>query len=188
MKCSATDLPGVLLFELRRFRDDRGFFIEVHEEARYREHGVALPFVQDNFSRSCRGTLRGLHFQDPNPQGKLVSVLRGRVFDVAIDIRRGSPTFGRHVAVELSDDNGLQLYVPPGFAHGFLALSDEVDFFYKCTAPYYAKGDRVLRWSDPALGIRWPLDEIRMAPLLSPKDRDAPLLAEAEPTLPTFEG
>ena len=134
MKATPTDLPGVLVIEPRLFRDDRGFFFESYRAERYRELGIDAPFVQDNFSRSVRGTLRGLHFQEPNPQGKLVQVLRGSVFDVAVDVRRGSPTFGRWFGVELSDAEPRQLWIPPGYAHAFCVTSETADFFYKCTA------------------------------------------------------
>jgi dTDP-4-dehydrorhamnose 3,5-epimerase len=173
-----TDLPGVVLFEPRVFKDDRGFFLETFHAERYAKAGLTLPFVQDNWSHSVKGTLRGLHFQEPNPQGKLVSCTRGRVWDVAADIRKGSPTFGRWYGVELSDENKRQLWVPPGFAHGFYVLSDVADFLYKCTAFYDPAGDRGIRWNDPTLGIRWPLDG---EPKLSDKDARAPLLSQSSP-------
>jgi dTDP-4-dehydrorhamnose 3,5-epimerase len=180
MKVEATSLPGVLVIEPRVFADGRGLFLETYAAARYAEVGVPAHFVQDNFSRSRRGTVRGLHFQEPEPQGKLVQVLRGVVFDVAVDIRRGSPTFGRWVGVELSDETMRQLWIPPGFAHGFCVLSEVADFHYKCTAAYRPDADRAIRWNDPDIGIAWPdFGE----PLLSPKDAAAPLLREA-PTLP----
>jgi dTDP-4-dehydrorhamnose 3,5-epimerase len=181
VKVSETTLPGVLLVEPRVFADDRGCFTETFSAARYAAAGIVGPFVQDNFSRSIKNTLRGLHFQEPQPQGKLVQVLRGAVFDVAVDIRRGSPHFGKWFGVELSDANFRQLWVPPGFAHGFCALSDVADFVYKCTAPYAPDCDRGLRWDDPEIGIKWPID----APLLSPKDARAPRLADA-PVLPQY--
>lgn len=183
MNVIETALPGVLQIVPRRFGDDRGFFVELHQEPRYRALGIP-PFVQDNFSRSKRGTLRGLHFQEPNPQGKLVTVLRGQVFDVAVDVRKGSPTFARWVGVELTGDNGVELWVPPGFAHGFVVLSEEADFLYKCTATYDPAAERSLRWDDPQIGIAWPM---RGEPLLSPKDKAAPTLADA-PVLPVWQG
>jgi dTDP-4-dehydrorhamnose 3,5-epimerase len=181
MQVHATAIPGVLLFEPRVFGDARGFFLETFHAARYAEAGLTLPFVQDNWSRSARGILRGLHFQWPNPQGKLVSVVSGAVWDVAVDIRKGSPTYGQHVGVELSADNKRQLWVPPGFAHGFCVLSESADFVYKCTALYEPQHDRGIRWNDPALAIPWPV----ASPLLSPKDTAAPLLADA-PVLPEY--
>ena len=181
MQVHATSIPGVLLFEPRVFGDARGFFLETFHAARYAEAGLRLPFVQDNWSRSARGILRGLHFQWPNPQGKLVSVVSGAVWDVAVDIRRGSPTFGQHVGVELTAENKRQLWVPPGFAHGFCVLSEAADFVYKCTALYEPQHDRGIRWNDPALAIAWPVE----APLLSQKDASAPLLADA-PVLPEY--
>jgi dTDP-4-dehydrorhamnose 3,5-epimerase len=166
-------LPEVLLVKPRVWRDERGHFVEVWRESTYGERGMGA-FVQDNVSVSRRGVLRGLHLQHPNAQGKLVSALRGRVFDVAVDVRRGSPNFGKWVAVELSEENGWQLYVPPGFAHGFQALTEGVVFSYKCT-DYYAPGsERTIRWDDPVVGVRWPLEN----PLVAPKDQSAPSLAE----------
>lgn len=178
MKVTATALPGVMLIEPKVFGDDRGFFLESWNARVFAEAGLDLAFVQDNHSRSARGVLRGLHYQVEDPQGKLVRVTRGSVFDVAVDIRRSSPHFGRWVGYELSDSNHRMLYVPPGFAHGFLVLSDTADFVYKCTSFYAPAHDRGIRWSDPAIGISWPLTG--KPPLLSPKDAAAPLLAEAE--------
>lgn len=178
-----TNLPGVLIVEPKVFGDDRGFFMEIYHAARFAEAGVVDPFVQDNHSRSARGVLRGLHFQEPNPQGKLVRAVSGTVFDVAVDIRRGSPTFGRWVGVELSGENKRQLWVPAGFAHGFCVTSETADVVYKCTALYDPSTDRGIRWNDPAIGIEWPGIE----PLLSPKDAAAPLLADAT-LLPVFAG
>jgi len=181
MKVTPTELPEVLLVEPRVFRDARGHFYEGYHARRYAEAGIPGAFVQDNHSRSVRGTLRGLHFQEPRAQGKLVQVLRGRVFDVAVDIRRGSPRFGRWMGIELSDDEPRQLWIPPGFAHGFCVLSESADFFYKCTELYAPELDRTIAWNDPAIGVRWPLAE----PLLSSKDREAPLLSRA-PVLPSY--
>ena len=183
MKISETELPGVLLLEPKRFGDDRGFFMELFHEKRYAEAGIPGPFVQDNFSRSAKGILRGLHFQQPHAQGKLVQVFAGAVYDVAVDIRRGSPTFGRWVGVELSADNRRQLWVPPGFAHGFCVLSESADFHYKCTDFYSPASEHGIAWNDPDLGIPWPVK----SPLLSPKDSVAPRLKDA-PVLPDYTG
>ena len=178
-----TGLPDVILLEPKRFGDDRGFFMEMFHAKRYEEAGIAGPFVQDNFSRSAKGILRGLHFQEPNAQGKLVQVLAGAVYDVAVDIRRGSPTFGRWVGVELSADNRRQLWVPAGFAHGFCVLSESADFHYKCTDFYEPASERGIAWNDPEVGIAWPVT----APLLSSKDAVAPRLQDA-PLLPVYAG
>jgi len=175
VKVTPTQLPGVLLVEPKVFRDARGFFLETFHVERYAAAGIPGPFVQDNLSRSGKGTLRGLHFQEPQAQGKLVQVLRGAVFDVAVDVRKGSPHFGRWVGVELNDENRHQLWIPSGFAHGFCVLSDSADFFYKCTALFAPEAERAIRWDDPALGIRWPVE----APRLSTKDAAAPRLSEA---------
>ena len=183
MKSVPTELPEVLVLEPKVHGDSRGFFYETYQARRYAEAGISAPFVQDNLSRSVRGTLRGLHFQEPTPQGKLVQVLRGTVWDVAVDVRRGSPRFGRWVALELSETSPRQLWIPPGFAHGFCVLSDSADFFYKCTELYAPECERGIAWDDPQLAIPWPIRE----PLLSPKDRAAPRLHEA-PVLPAFRG
>ncbi len=178
------DIPGLLLFEPRVFEDARGAFMECYHAERYREHGLDASFVQDNLSRSKRGVLRGLHFQKQYPQGKLIWVLRGAVHDVAVDLRPG-PTFGQHAAVELSEANGRQLWVPPGFAHGFCALSERADVFYKCTDAYHPDDEGGLRWDDPALGIEWPIAE----PILSDRDLGHPTLADLGPDdLPQVEG
>jgi len=182
MNIIQTSIQGVLIIEPKRFGDDRGFFMETYQSTRYVEAGIREPFVQDNLSRSSRNVLRGLHLQNPNSQGKLVSAMRGRVLDVAADVRVGSPSFGRHVAVELSEDNRRQLWVPRGFAHGFVVLSDTADFFYKCDAPYSQKDELVVRWNDPALNIDWQCKE----PTLAQRDLDAPLLADIA-SLPKFE-
>ncbi|MCM2314552.1 MAG: dTDP-4-dehydrorhamnose 3,5-epimerase [Thermoanaerobaculia bacterium] len=178
-----TALPGVLIVEPRVFGDDRGFFMEVYHAARFTEAGIGDSFVQDNHSRSSRGVLRGLHYQQPNPQGKLVRAVCGTIFDVAVDIRRGSPHFGRWVGVELSEENKRQLWVPPGFAHGFCVTSESADVVYKCTALYEPANDRGIRWNDPEIGIAWPPVE----PLLSTKDTAAPMLRDAA-ILPVFMG
>ncbi|XXF80664.1 dTDP-4-dehydrorhamnose 3,5-epimerase [Myxococcaceae bacterium GXIMD 01537] len=185
MKIVETAIPGVVIVEPRVFGDDRGFFMETFHSKKYEAAGIVGPFVQDNFSRSVKGTLRGLHFQEPNAQGKLVQVLAGAVFDVAVDIRRGSPTFGKWVGVELSAQNRRQLWVPPGFAHGFYVMSESADFHYKCTALYSPESERSIIWNDPDVGVEWPLSG--EAPLLSPKDAAAPRL-NAAPVLPAYAG
>lgn len=178
MHVETTSLSGVLLIKPRIFHDDRGRFFESFQANRYAEHGIKLNFVQDNISYSKKGTLRGLHYQLLHPQGKLVSVTQGKVFDVAVDIRLGSKTFGHSFGCELSDENHHQLYVPPGFAHGFYVLSDDVCFHYKCTDYYQPKDEYGIAWDDGTLGIKWPLLD---QPLLSPKDqlyvalRDTPI-------------
>lgn len=181
MNVTSTDIPEVLIVEPTLFGDQRGFFLETYQFQRYVEAGIKRPFVQDNMSRSSFGVLRGLHLQNPFTQGKLVSALRGRVLDVAVDVRLGSPTFGRHVAVELTEENRRQLWVPRGFAHGFVVLSETADFFYKCDDLYSPKDEVSIRWNDPAIGIKWGVD----APSLSAKDADAPLLADVK-NLPTY--
>src|SRR5690606_16027024 len=166
MNVIETEVPGVLILEPKVFGDDRGYFFETWNQARYAELGMPGPWVQDNLSFSARGVLRGLHYQHPNGQGKLVSVLRGEVFDVAVDIRAGSPTFGKWAGVTLSASNKRQLWVPPGFAHGFVVTADDALFCYKCTEYYAPKEEGSLLWDDPDLGIAWPVDR----PTLSPKD------------------
>jgi dTDP-4-dehydrorhamnose 3,5-epimerase len=181
MQVTKTEIPGVLTITPQRIVDPRGFFSETFRAEQYASAGMPYPFVQDNWSRSRRGVLRGLHLQNPRAQGKLVSVISGRVLDVAVDVRVGSPTFGRHVAVELSDDNGIQFYMPRGCAHGFVVLSDRADFLYKCDDYYSPQDEIVVRWNDPALGIDWRISE----PLLGARDAAAPLLADV-PRLPSF--
>jgi len=176
MKVIETPLPGVLLIEMVRHGDDRGYFMETWQEKRYAEVGISGPFVQDNLSFSRRGVLRGLHFQNPNPQGKLVSVLAGEVFDVAVDIRRGSPTFGQWVGYFLSERNRRQLWVPPGFAHGFCVTSESALFSYKCTEFYNPRNEGTIRWDDSCIGIDWPWKEVN----LSKKDAEAPTLEEID--------
>jgi len=178
MNVIETALPGVMLIEPKVFGDDRGFFLESWNAAAFAAAGLDIAFVQDNHSRSARGVLRGLHYQLGTPQGKLVRVTSGAVFDVAVDIRRSSPHFGQWVGYELSDANKRMLYVPPGFAHGFLVLSDTADFLYKCTTLYNPPADRGIRFDDPAIGIAWP--DVGIAPMLSGKDAVAPMLADAE--------
>ena len=178
MKATPTALPEVLLFEPKVFGDARGIFLESWNARPFRElTGLDVDFVQDNHSRSVRGVLRGLHYQLQQPQGKLVRVVRGRVFDVAVDLRRSSPRFGCWAGVELSEDDHRQLWVPPGFAHGFLVLSESADFLYKTTDYYAPAHERCIAWNDPQIGIDWPLDG---APLLSAKDAQGVSLAEAE--------
>ena len=174
MKVIPCEPGGLLLIESEVLGDARGFFMEIWNQRRYRESGLNASFVQDNISFSRRGTLRGLHFQNPTPQGKLVSVLQGEVFDVAVDIRRSSPTFGRWHGVTLSGENKRQLFIPPGFAHGFLVLSETAMFYYKCTDYYAPKDELAIRWNDPDLAIQWPVKD----PILSERDAKAPLLRE----------
>lgn len=174
MKIIETELPGVLIIEPQVFGDERGFFLESFHAERYREAGIDMAFVQDNHSRSRKGVLRGLHFQRRHPQGKLVRASRGSIFDVAADIDPASPTFGQHVGVTLSDENHRQMWIPPGYAHGFCVLTDEADFEYKCTDLYYPDDEGGVLWSDPDLNIQWPLSD----PLLSAKDLALPPLAD----------
>ncbi len=188
MQIIPTSIPEVLIIEPRVFGDERGFFMETFSARAFADLGIARPFVQDNHSLSSRGTLRGLHYQLNNPQAKLCRVVSGAVWDVAVDIRHGSPSFGQHVGALLSAENKRQIYVPRGFAHGFLVLSDEAEFLYKCD-DFYAPGDEHgVRWDDTELGIEWPLQEHEIAaPLLSAKDKIAPLLGEVSRAhLPVF--
>ena len=184
MKFVETTLKGVVLVELDVFEDPRGYFLETYRAGTYADGGIRGPFVQDNFSHSVRGTLRGLHYQLKHAQGKLVTALTGRIFDVAVDIRRGSPTFGQWVGTELSGDNKRQLYIPPGFAHGFCVLSETADVLYKCTDVYSQKDERGIVWNDPALAIAWPIAD----PLLSRKDRSYQTLQEMQGELPAYRG
>lgn len=179
MQFEPTHLPEVIVIKPRVFGDARGFFFETWQQQKFAAAGITLPFVQDNHSHSTRHTLRGLHYQIRQPQGKLVRVTRGAVYDVAVDIRRSSPRFGQWVGVTLSDDNYQMLWVPPGFAHGYLALSDEVDFLYKCTDFYAPEHERSILWNDPTIGVRWPLPA-GVAPILSGKDAAAPAFRDAE--------
>lgn len=181
MQVDETEIPGVLIITPRRFGDARGFFSETFRADGYAAAGMRHPFVQDNWSRSRHGVLRGLHLQNPKGQGKLVSVIRGHVLDVAVDVRVGSPSFGRHVAVELSEENSRQFFLPRGCAHGFVVLSEMADFFYKCDE-YYSPADEItVRWDDPALGIDWRIPR----PIISERDAAAPLLANIS-RLPAF--
>ena len=169
MKTTPTAIPGVLIIEPKVFCDARGFFYESFNQKAFNEAtGTHYQFVQDNHSRSAKGVLRGLHYQIQQPQGKLVRVVRGAVFDVAVDIRKSSPTFGKWVGVELSEDNHRQVWIPPGFAHGFLSLSDSAEFLYRTTAYYAPEYERCMAWNDPAIGIKWP---IKTEPILSSKDQ-----------------
>ncbi len=174
MEVVTTPLAGVLLIKPKVWRDARGFFVETWQHERYREAGIDLPFVQDNHSRSSYGILRGLHFQKCHPQGKLVSVSLGRVFDVAVDIKPGSPTFGQWFGVELTEENQHQLWVPPGYAHGYEVLSETASFHYKCTEFYYPEDEGSIRWNDPDLNIAWPVSD----PVLSAKDAAAPFFRD----------
>lgn len=174
MRCYDTSLPGVKIFEPKVFEDRRGFFMETWNASRYAEWGISADFVQDNLSLSARGILRGLHYQQPNPQGKLVYVLLGEVFDVAVDIRCGSPTFGQWTGVSLSAQNRRQLYIPEGFAHGFCVVSEMALFAYKCTEFYLPANDKGICWNDPELNIQWPIVE----PTLSAKDKQQPQLKD----------
>jgi dTDP-4-dehydrorhamnose 3,5-epimerase len=182
MNVIKTDIPDVVVIEPGIVGDPRGFFLEQFQAERYSAFGAGGPFVQDNMSRSSRAVLRGLHLQNPNPQGKLVTVMRGRVLDVAVDVRVGSPTFGRHVAVELSDENFRQLWIPRGFAHGFTVLSESADFFYKCDALYSPSDEITIRWDDPDLAIDWRTP----SPVLSRRDTAAPFLKDIR-RLPHYE-
>lgn len=177
MNVTPLAIPDVLLIEPKVFGDARGFFLETWQARDYAAAGIDLRFVQDNHSRSGRGILRGLHYQLVKPQGKLVRVVTGEVFDVAVDMRRHSPSFGRWVGARLSEDNKHQLWVPPGFAHGFYVLSDSADFIYKCTEFYSPQDERSLRWNDPDLAIDWPTSG---EPLLAKKDAEAPFFRDAE--------
>lgn len=175
-----TILPGVLIVEPRVFRDDRGFFLETFSTRHLARTSIPEHFAQDNHSRSERGVLRGLHYQLEHPQGKLIHVARGKIFDVAVDIRRGSPTFAKWFGAELSDENLTSLWIPPGFAHGFCVMSEVADVIYKCTVPFESADDRGVAWNDPRIGIKWPVAN----PLLSPKDAAYAPLADDRADLP----
>jgi dTDP-4-dehydrorhamnose 3,5-epimerase len=176
MNVIETAIPGPVIIEPRVFGDARGFFMETWNAAGFAAAGLDLTFVQDNHSRSQKGVLRGLHFQNPGPQGKLVRVVNGAVFDVAVDLRRSSPHFGKWVGVELSAANQRMFWVPEGFAHGFVTLEDNTDFLYKCTAPYAPQAEFTLAWDDPAVGIEWPVADLE--PLISEKDARGLALAD----------
>jgi dTDP-4-dehydrorhamnose 3,5-epimerase len=179
MEVVPTRIPEVLLIKPRVLGDQRGYFLEVWHETKFAAAGFNARFVQDNHSHSGQWTLRGMHFQIEQPQGKLVRVARGAVFDVALDVRRSSPTFGEWVGAELNDSNHHMLYVPPGFAHGFLALTEDVDFLYKCTDFYAPQHERTIRWDDPEVGIEWPLPR-GVAPIVAARDAAAGGLADVE--------
>lgn len=181
MEMIETELPGVKLIKPKLFNDERGFFYECYNEKMFHDLGIKESFFQDNHSRSSKNVLRGLHYQLQNPQGKLVRATRGAIFDVAVDLRRSSPYFGKWVGMLLSEENHCMAWIPPGFAHGFLALSDQVDVLYKTTAPYHKESDRSLLWNDATLGIVWPLEQ---APLLSAKDAAGTPFVKAD----CFEG
>jgi dTDP-4-dehydrorhamnose 3,5-epimerase len=182
MQVRPTELPDVLIVEPDVYRDARGFFLESFNARKYEAHGIPASFVQDNHSSSVARTLRGLHMQISEPQGKLVRVVAGEVFDVAVDVRHGSPTFRRWVAVRLSADNFLQCYIPPGFAHGFCVLSERAQVEYKCTSFYSAAGEIGIAWNDPDVGVDWPVTQ----PLLSDRDASLPKLAEVMDRLPRY--
>ena len=182
MEVITTAIPDLLILEPKYFGDDRGFFAELYQLERYRAAGIEPQFVQDNLSRSRHNVLRGLHVQNPHPQGKLVTVLRGAVLDVAVDVRRGSPMFGKHLAVELSDQNRRQFWIPRGFAHGFRVLSESADFLYKCDTLYSPTDELVLKWDDPVLGIDWGTS----SPELSNRDRGGVTLSELMSRLPDY--
>jgi dTDP-4-dehydrorhamnose 3,5-epimerase len=177
MKVAHTSLSGLLVIEPRCFEDERGFFLETYQESRYRDAGIVDRFVQDNQSRSARGVLRGLHFQVERPQAQLVTVIRGRIFDVAVDLRRSSPTFGKWCGVELGDSATRQIYMAPGFAHGFCVLSDWADLHYKVSRKYDPRDEGGLNWNDPEIGIRWPLP----SPVVGVRDGAYPLLRDLSP-------
>ena len=181
MNIIPTELEGVLIIEPRLFGDQRGFFTELYEAGRYADAGTARSFVQDNLSRSTRGVLRGLHVQCPNPQGKLLTVLRGGILDVAVDVRVGSPTFGHHIKIELNEENRRQFWIPRGFAHGFLVLSEVAEVFYKCDARYSPADELVLKWDDPTLAIDWGCSQ----PTISERDRNGRTLKELAGSLPS---
>lgn len=174
MIINETTLPGVFLIEPKKFGDKRGFFLETFRSNIFKEAGIPTQFVQDNHSRSSKGVLRGLHYQLIQPQGKLVRVACGSVYDVAVDVRQGSPTFGQWFAAELNEDNMKMIYVPPGFAHGFVVLSDTADFIYKCTDFYHPESEQGIAWDDPDIGIEWPIKDV----VLSDKDRNNPKLKD----------
>ena len=179
-----TSIPGVVAIEPPVFVDHRGIFMELFNAGRYAAVGIPAPLVQDNFSRSTRGVLRGLHLQNPRPQGKLVTALRGTVLDVAVDVRLGSPSFGQHVKMQLSEDSRRQLWVPRGFAHGFVVVSEVAEVFYKCDELYSPADELVLRFDDPDLGIDWG----NGAPIVSERDRNGSLLSELKQRLPVYAG
>ncbi|NQT30125.1 MAG: dTDP-4-dehydrorhamnose 3,5-epimerase [Candidatus Saganbacteria bacterium] len=180
-KFSQTKIPGLLVIEPKAFHDERGFFMETYNISNFDDALFPQKFVQDNLSQSKKGVLRGLHYQNnPSPMGKLVCCVAGEIFDVGVDIRKGSPTFGKWFGDILSDENKKMLYFPPGFAHGFLSLSDDTLVYYKCTGTYSKENERAIIYNDPAIGIKWPLEKVGGQPILSDKDREHPGLKEAE--------
>jgi len=185
MKVIETSLPGVIVLQPDRHGDSRGFFLETYREDRLQQFGINAHFVQDNHSRSSRGILRGLHYQLTQPQGKLVRVARGAVFDVAVDVRRGSPNFGQWYGTVLDEDNMHMMYIPPGFAHGFVVLTDIADFIYKCTDYYHPQSEQGILWNDPDIGIKWPLGDVQ----LSEKDaNNSTLKDQTQKSLPPYSG
>lgn len=184
MQVTPTDIPGVVIVEPKVFRDARGFFLESYHEQKYRQAGIDIVFVQDNHSLSARHTLRGLHLQKQYPQGKLIRVLEGEIFDVAVEVRKGSPHFGKWVGVMLSAENHKQLYVPPGMAHGFCVVSERAQVEYKCTDFYHPEDELTIQWDDAQIGVDWPTDK----PILSNKDQNGLTLEAAMDQLPKFEG
>ncbi len=171
------EIPGVILITPKVFSDERGFFMESYKESEFKANGINFEFKQDNHSKSSKNVLRGLHYQlEPYAQGKLVRVITGKIFDVAVDIRKGSPTFGKWVSAELSEDNKKMLWIPPGFAHGFLSLEDNTNVLYKSTNEYNKESERGISWNDPEIGIKWPINN----PLLSDKDKKHPILKDAD--------
>lgn len=185
MKILKTSFPDVIVIDPKVYGDSRGFFLETYQNIKYQDLGIKKPFVQDNISRSTKSVLRGLHYQLERPQAKLVSVFRGAVLDVILDVRYGSPSFGQWISVELNEENHRQIYIPEGFAHGFLVLSDEADFFYKCTDYYHPASEFGIRWNDPNIGIQWQTAN----PILSDKDANYPLLDQMLPhQLPKYQG
>ena len=182
MRFIKTDLPGVIVIEPTIYEDKRGFFMETYRKDKFLEADIPGRFVQDNHSSSTQSTIRGLHFQEPHAQGKLVRVVKGEIFDVAVDVRKGSPHFSRWIGIRLSQENGKQLWIPPGFAHGFCVLSERADVIYKCTTFYAPKAEKYILWNDPDIGIKWPIDN----PVTSEKDANAPSLKDAL-TLPEYQ-
>ena len=182
MKISETYLNSVLLIDTQTIEDQRGYFREIFQDQKFGNIGISQNFVQDNLSRSKKGVLRGLHYQEPSAQGKLIQVIQGKIFDVAVDIRKGSPQFGQWVGLELSDASGNMIWIPEGFAHGFAILSETADVIYKVTDFWAPEAEHIIRWNDPAIGIDWPIDD----PILADKDANAPTLAELT-TLPEFQ-
>lgn len=183
MEIEKTEIPGILILNPKVFEDDRGFFLESYNKKDFEEAGIAEEFVQDNHSRSCKGVLRGLHYQQNHPQGKLIRAVRGKVLDVIVDIRKGSPTFGQWLSVELSAENKKQIWIPKGLAHGFSVLSNEAEFCYKVTDFYHPEDEKGILWNDPQLAIDWQVSD----PILSAKDQLLPTIDEANKDLPVFE-